>query len=95
MSKIVGLIIIIIGVIDFFTGIIGCYYWELLYLDNWVPRPFGKCQPLPYLIFTGIAFFIAKIIKIFFKKNIVYTNFYIHAFIVGFILRIILLVLLK
>ena len=47
------------------------------------------------LIFTGIAFFIAKVIKIFFKKNIVYTNFYIHAFIVGFILRIILLVLLK
>ena len=47
------------------------------------------------LIFTGVAFFIAKFIKIFFKKNIVYTNFYIHAFIVGFILRIILLVLLK
>ena len=51
MSKIVGLILIIIGVIDFFTGIIGCYYWEILYLDNWVPRPFGKCQPLPYLVF--------------------------------------------
>jgi hypothetical protein len=62
MSKIVGLILIIIGVIDFFTGIIGCYYWELLHLDSWVPRPYGKCQPLPYLVFIilGLAYFFWK-----------------------------------
>ena len=62
MSKIVGLILIIIGVIDFFTGIIGCYYWEILNLDNWAPRPFGKCQPLPYLVFIilGLAYFFWK-----------------------------------
>ena len=47
------------------------------------------------LLFTGIAFIFAKIIKIIFKKNIVYANFYMHAFWAGFILRIILLVLIK
>ena len=47
------------------------------------------------LIFTGIAFVVAKIIKILFKKNIIYSNFYIHSFIAGFILRIIILALIK
>ena len=47
------------------------------------------------LLFTGIAFIVAKIIKILFKKNIIYSNFYIHAFISGFILRIIILALVK
>jgi hypothetical protein len=47
------------------------------------------------LLFTGIAFIVAKIIKILFKKNIIYSNFYIHAFIAGFILRIIILALIK
>ena len=47
------------------------------------------------LLFTGIAFIVAKIIKILFKKNIIYSNFYIHAFIAGFILRIIILAFIK
>ena len=47
------------------------------------------------LMFTGIAFVVAKIIKILFKKNIIYSNFYIHTFIAGFILRIIILALIK
>lgn len=47
------------------------------------------------LIFTGIAFVVARIIKILFKKNIIYSNFYIHTFIAGFILRIIILALIK
>ena len=46
-------------------------------------------------LFTGIAFVAAKIIKILFKKNIIYTNFYRDTFIAGFILRIIILALVK
>ena len=47
------------------------------------------------LLFSGIAFVLAKIIKILFKKDITYSNFYIHAFWTGFILRIVILVLIK
>ena len=39
------------------------------------------------LICCAIAFIFAKIIKMLFKKDITYKNFYAHAFIAGFVLR--------
>ena len=47
------------------------------------------------LIFTAIAFIFAKIIKALFKKDIAYKNFYGHAFVAGFLLRGVILILLK
>ena len=47
------------------------------------------------LICCAIAFIFAKIIKMLFKKDITYENFYAHAFIAGFVLRAVILVLIK
>ena len=47
------------------------------------------------LICCALAFIFAKIIKALFKKDIAYENIYIHAFFAGFVLRVVILVLLK